>query len=158
MTCPQDRTYCLAPSNSIPYSCGLGDSPDPLTGHSYLLHTLPIFVGKRGVTCVKICRYLRPTLLTICLCVSVALCASIQFTCFHLYMVPEGLPSDILRTGSGLMDRRDISGVIGCAPMIVVFGVGTQLPGHLVMTRRSNPAARGGCYLFSLKFVCAKVW
>jgi len=27
------------------------DSPDPLTGHRYFLHTLPVFVGKRGLTC-----------------------------------------------------------------------------------------------------------
>jgi len=27
------------------------DSPDPLTGHSYLLHTLHVFVGKRSLTC-----------------------------------------------------------------------------------------------------------
>jgi len=29
------------------------DSPDPLTGHSYLLHTLRIFVGKRGLKCMQ---------------------------------------------------------------------------------------------------------
>jgi len=26
------------------------DAPDPLTGHGYLLHTLPGFVGTRGLT------------------------------------------------------------------------------------------------------------
>jgi len=30
-----------------------GDSPDPLTGHSHLLHALRIFVGKRGLTCMQ---------------------------------------------------------------------------------------------------------
>jgi len=29
------------------------DSPDPLTGHSYRLHTLHDFVGKRGLTFVR---------------------------------------------------------------------------------------------------------
>ena len=29
------------------------DAPDPLTGHSYLLHTLHVFVGKRGLTFVQ---------------------------------------------------------------------------------------------------------
>jgi len=29
------------------------DSPDPLTGHSYLLHTIRVFVGKRGLTCIQ---------------------------------------------------------------------------------------------------------
>ena len=29
------------------------DSPDPLTGHSYLLHTLPDFVGTGGLTFVQ---------------------------------------------------------------------------------------------------------
>jgi len=29
------------------------DAPDPLPGHCYLLHTLPVFVGMRGVTFVQ---------------------------------------------------------------------------------------------------------
>ena len=29
------------------------DAPDPLTGHSYLLHTLQDFVGTRGLTFVR---------------------------------------------------------------------------------------------------------
>jgi len=29
------------------------DSRDPLTAHSYLLHTLRVFVGKRGLTGVQ---------------------------------------------------------------------------------------------------------
>jgi len=29
------------------------DAPDPLTGHSYLLHTLHVFVGTRGLTFVQ---------------------------------------------------------------------------------------------------------
>jgi len=29
------------------------DAPDPLTGHSYLLHTLHNFVGIRGLTFVR---------------------------------------------------------------------------------------------------------
>jgi len=28
------------------------DSPDPVTGHSYLLHTLRAFVGNRGSACM----------------------------------------------------------------------------------------------------------
>jgi len=41
-----------------------GDAPDPLTGHSYLLHTLHVFVGTRGLTFVQMSRYLGPTLST----------------------------------------------------------------------------------------------
>jgi len=29
------------------------DAPDPLTGHSYLLHTPHLFVGMRGLTFVQ---------------------------------------------------------------------------------------------------------
>jgi len=32
------------------YSLSFVDSRDPLTRHSYLLHILPVFVGKRGLT------------------------------------------------------------------------------------------------------------
>ena len=35
-------------------------------------------------------RFFRPTLPTVCLQVSVTLCAVVQFTCFHLHKVPEG--------------------------------------------------------------------
>jgi len=51
------------------------DSPDPLTGHSVLLHILHVFVAKRGLTCIRKSHYLRPTILTVSLQVSVALCA-----------------------------------------------------------------------------------
>jgi len=74
-----------------------------------------------------------------------------------VHKVPEGLPSYILRTGSGRTGGRDVYGVIGCIPLIVVFGVGTQLPRQPVMTRRPNAGAGGGCSLFPSKFVCAKV-
>jgi len=55
------------------------------------------------------------------------------------------------------MDGRDVYGVIGCGPLIVVFGVGTQLPRRRVMTRPPNAGAGVGCYLFPSKFVCVKV-
>ena len=74
-----------------------------------------------------------------------------------MHKVSEGLPSCILPTGSGRMDGRDVYGVIRCFPLIVVFGVGTQLPRGLVMTRSSNAGAGGGCYLFPSKFVGVKV-
>jgi len=82
------------------------DAPDPLTGHSYRLHTLHDFVGTRGLTFVQ--SVLSPSipLPTICLQVSVTLCAVVRFTCFHLHKVPEGLPSYILRTRSGRTDGR----------------------------------------------------
>jgi len=72
-------------------------------------------------------------------------------------MVPGGLPSYILRTGSGRTDGRDVYGVIRRVPSIVVFGVGTQLPRQPVMTRRPNAGAGGGCHLFSSQFVGVKV-
>jgi len=134
------------------------DAPDPLTGHSYLLYTLHVFVGTRGLTVVQTSRYFRPILPTVCLQVSVTLCAVVRFTCLHLHKVPKGLPSYILRTGSGRTDGRDVYGVIRCAPLIVVFGVGTQLPRQPVMTHRPNAGAGGGCYLFPSKFTRVKVW
>jgi len=38
-----------------PYASNMSfvDSPDPLTRNSNFLHTLPVFVGKRGLTCVQ---------------------------------------------------------------------------------------------------------
>jgi len=81
-------------------------------------------------------RYLRPTLPTVCLQASVTLCAVARFTYFHLHKVPGGLPSYILRTGSGRTDGRDVEGVIRRVPLIVVFGVGTQRTRRPVMTRR----------------------
>ena len=36
------------------------DSPDPLTGHSILLHALRGFVGKTGLTIARMSRYFRP--------------------------------------------------------------------------------------------------
>jgi len=81
--------------------------------------------------------------------VSVTSCAIVRFTWFHLHKVPEGLPSYILRTGSGRPDGRDVYGVIKYVLLIVVFGVGTQLPRRPVMTRRPNAWAGGGVLSFS---------
>jgi len=39
--------------------------------------------------------------------VSVTLCAVVRFTCFYLHKVPGGLPTYILRPGSGRTDGRD---------------------------------------------------
>jgi len=133
------------------------DAPNPLTGHSYLLHTLYVFVGTRGLTSCKMSRFFRPTLPTVCLQVSVTLWAAVWFTCLHLHKVAKGLSSYIRRTGSGRTDSRDIYGVVRCVPMIVVFGVGTYLPRRPVMTRCPNAGAGKGCYLFSSKFVHVKV-
>jgi len=133
------------------------DAPNPLTGHSYLLHTLHVFVETRGLTFVQTSCYLRPTLLTGCLLVSVTLCAVVQFTCLHLHKVSDGPPSYIPRTGSGPTDGRDVYGVLRCVPLTVVFGVGTQLPRRLVSTRRPNAGAGGGCYSFPSNFVHVKV-
>jgi len=52
-TCPRDRTYGRLPSDSIFYQLVLCGCTHPLTGHSYLLHTLHDFVGTRGLTCVQ---------------------------------------------------------------------------------------------------------
>jgi len=49
MTCPRDRTSGGFPSDSIFYQLVLCDSADPLTVHSYLLHTLHVFVDMRGI-------------------------------------------------------------------------------------------------------------
>ena len=55
------------------------------------------------------------------------------------------------------MDGRDVYDVIGCVPLIVDFGVGTQLPRPPVMTCCPNAWAGWGCYLFPSKFVNLKV-
>jgi len=74
-----------------------------------------------------------------------------------MHKVPGRLPTYILRTGSGRLDGRDVSSVIGCVPLIAVVGVGTQLPTLPVMTPRPNAWAGRGCYLFCSKFVRVKV-
>jgi len=135
------------------------DTPNPLTVHSYLLHTLHVFVATRGLTFVQTIPLpsLRPTVPTPSLQVSVTWYAVARFTYSHLHMVPECLPSYINRTGSGWTDGRDIYGVIRCGPLIVDWGVGTQLPRRPVMRRRPNPGAGWGCYLFPSKFMGVKV-
>jgi len=55
------------------------------------------------------------------------------------------------------MDGRDVYGVIRCVQLIVVFGVGTQLPRRLVRKRGPKAGAGEGCYLFPSKFVCVRV-
>jgi len=131
--------------------------PLQLLGHSYLLHILGVFVGKRGLTCMQVARYLLPTALRVCLWVSVTLGAVLRFTCLYLHMVPGGLSSYTLRTGSARTDGHDIYGVIRCVPIMMVFDVGTQLHRWPVIMCRPNPRAGGGCYLYSSKFVHVKV-
>jgi len=133
------------------------DAPDPLTGHSYLLHTLHDLVGTRGLTFVRSVPLPSTHSSDCCFRVSVTLCAVVRFTRFHSHKVPEGLPSYTLRTGPRRTDGRDVSGVIGCVPLTVVFGVWTQQPRRPVMTCRPNAGAGGGCYLFPSKLVCVKV-
>jgi len=102
-------------------------------------------------------RYIYPTIPTVCLQVSVTLCAVARFTSFHLHKVSRGLASYIPRTGSGRTDGRDVYVSVSCVLLIVVFGVGTQLPRRQVMTHRPKAGAGGGCYLFPSKLVCVKV-
>jgi len=78
-------------------------------------------------------------------------------TCLHLHMVPDGLHSYTLRTGSGRTDSRGVYGLITCRPLIVFIRVWTPRPRRPVMTRRPNAVAAGVCYLFPLKFVRPKV-
>ena len=51
----------------------------------------------------------------------------------------------------------NVYGVIREVQMIVVFGVGTQLPCRHVATRHPNPRVKEGCYLNSLNFMPLKV-
>jgi len=83
--------------------------------------------------------------------------AVIIFTYFYLHIVPGGLPSYILRTGSGRTVGGDVYSIIKCFLLIVVFGVGKQLLRQPVITRRSNAGAAGRYYLYSSKFVRLKV-
>jgi len=89
--------------------------------------------------------------------VFVGLCAVVRLPSICLYQVPEGLPTYTLGTGSGRMDSRDVYGVIGCVPLRVGLGVGTQLRRRPGMTRRATAGAGGGCYLSPAKFVRVKV-
>ena len=156
-TCPRDRTYRHFPSDSIFYHLFSVDSPDPLTGHSYLLHTLHDFVGTSGLTFVQNVP-LPSTNLSNHLSSSV--CNLMRRRPIHLLPLassarrfPLIYPANRLRSDG--RPRR-----IRCykyVPLIVVFGVGTQLPRRPLMTRRRNAEAGGGCYLFSSKFVCVKV-
>jgi len=133
------------------------DPPNPLIGHSYHLHTLLVFVGTRGLTFLQTPSYLRPTLSTLCIKVSVTFWALVRFPCFHLHKVPEGLPSCILRTGSGRTDGRDVYGGIRCVTFTLVFGVGTPLPRRPVMTRHPNTGAGSAGLFFSSQFVRGNV-
>ena len=88
------------------------DAPNPLTGHSYLLHTPCALVHTTGLTFVQRSRYFPPIVWTACLLVSVTLCPGVWSTGLHLHKVLRGHPSYILRTQSGQMDGRDVYGVI----------------------------------------------
>jgi len=117
------------------------DAPDPLTGHSYLLHTLHDFVGTRGLTFVRNVPLL-PTYASDCLSSSV--CNLMRCLPIPLLPLASGVrrspliyPANRIRRTDG----RDVYGVIRCVPFIVVFGVGTQLPRQPVMTRRPNAGA-----------------
>ena len=52
-----------------------------------------------------------------CLLGSVTLCDIDRFVSNHLHKLARGLPSYILRTGSGRTDGRDVYGVMRRAPM-----------------------------------------
>ena len=52
-----------------------------------------------------------------CLLCSVTLCDIYRFGSNHLHVLAKGLPSYILRTGSGRMDGRDVYRVTRRAPM-----------------------------------------
>jgi len=148
---------CFFPRTSSFTYLSFVDAPNPLTGHSCLLHTLHVVVGTRGLTFVQNVPLPSTHLPTVCLQVSVTICAVVRFSPRYLHRLREGLPSYTLRKGSGQMDGCDVYGVIGCLRLIVVFGVGMQLLRRLVMTRRPNAGAGGGCYLFPAKFVRVKV-
>ena len=92
------KPMVLPPRTPSSTNLSFVDSPDPLTGHSILLHTLCSFVDKRGLTIARASRYFRPASTMRCLSALVTLCASVRFTCFYLHKVLEGLPSYILWT------------------------------------------------------------
>jgi len=133
------------------------DSSDPLTGHSYLLHTLPVFVAQWGLTWLKTTHYLHTTLIGVCPPRFLTLCPSIQFTWFHLHLMPKGLSSYTLLTGSRWADCRDVYSIIRCAPFIMVLGFPTQPSRRLMMMSHSNCWAPGPCYLSSSTLVPLKV-
>jgi len=122
-TCDRMSYSCLPAlhdlsSGSHPYVLSLGLHPLPtgpfwcqplqLLGHSYLLFTLRVFVDKSRLTHMKYVPLPLTPFLTICLQASVTLCAVVQFTRFHLHMVPGGFPSSILPAGYGRTDGCDL--------------------------------------------------
>ena len=59
-----------------------------------------------------------------CLWCSVALCDIYQYGLNHLHKLAQGLPSYILRTGSGQADSRDVYWLTRRAPMIMSLVTG----------------------------------
>ena len=154
-TCPGDCAYGLLPLDSIFYQlvlCGC-------TRSTYWALLPPLYSTRlckyKGTNLLcKTSHYHLPTPPTVCLQVSVTLCAIVRFTCLNRHKVPEGLPSYTLRTGSGRQASRDVYGVIGCVQSITVFGVGMQQPRRLVVTRCPDGVAGGGGVVFFLRSLC----
>jgi len=59
------------------------ESPAPVTGHSYLLHALRVFVRMSGVTCMQNVPLPLTHSPTVSLHVTLALCAVVRFACYN---------------------------------------------------------------------------
>jgi len=117
------------------------DSPDPITRHSDFLHTLPLCVGKRALSGMQNVP-IPATHSSPCWPSSVGNCMrSLPLHLPELAASAQRSRSYILRKGSGRTDGREVYCVIRCVPIIMVLGVGTQLPRQPVMTCR--PQRRG---------------
>jgi len=133
------------------------DAPDPLTGHSYLLHTLHVFVGTRGLTFVQ----------NVPLPSTYYSDSQSSSVCNIMRCCPIHLPSAAYGAGRSPLiyaaNRIRSEGRPRCVPCYRMCSIDSGLwcwdattPGP-VMTRRRNAGAGGGCYLFPSKFVCVKV-
>jgi len=63
------------------------DAPDPVTGHSYLLHTLHVFVGTRGLTFLQ--NVLLPSTHSSD-CLSLSVCNPTRYRPIHLLPLADG--------------------------------------------------------------------
>ena len=80
---------------------------------------------------------------------SVTLCDVDRSGSNHLHKLAKGLPSDILRTGSGLTDGRDVYGVTRRAPMTMSLVRGRNYGGVCRCSAVPTLVGEGG---FGLSF------
>jgi len=133
------------------------DAADPLTGHSYLLHTLHNFVGRRGLSFVR--SVLLPSTHSFD-CLSSSVCNLVRGRLIHLLPPAQGARrSPLIYPANGTRsDGRPRR--IRCYKMCSIhhglwcWDATTQAASDDVPSHRWGWR---GVYLFSSKFVCFRV-